>query len=100
MHLPASSALRPARIGPDQRACARAGHPNDGDCFSGEKMSASSPNGWGPSMTHGSAIARDTGAVLSIEPGARVVGGTCDHCGEPMTRVPGFIYEDDDAFAV
>lgn len=38
--------------------------------------------------------------MLEIEPGAKVVEGTCDHCGQPMTRVTGFVHRDGDACAV
>ncbi|OYO03864.1 hypothetical protein [Enemella evansiae] len=38
--------------------------------------------------------------MLEIEPGAKVVEATCEHCGEPMTRVTGFIYRDGDAYAI
>lgn len=37
---------------------------------------------------------------LEIEDGPQVVETTCDHCGEPMTRVTGFIYRGGDAYAV
>jgi hypothetical protein len=38
--------------------------------------------------------------MLKIEPGAKVVSSTCEHCGEPMTRITGFVYKDADAHAV
>jgi hypothetical protein len=38
--------------------------------------------------------------MLEIEPGARVVAGVCDHCGEPMSRVTGFVHRNGDAYAV
>ncbi|MDQ0260240.1 hypothetical protein J2W20_002144 [Sinomonas atrocyanea] len=38
--------------------------------------------------------------MLEIEPGAKVVEGTCDHCGQPMTRVTGFVHRDGCAYAV
>jgi hypothetical protein len=38
--------------------------------------------------------------VLEIEPGAKVVEGSCDHCGQPMTRVTAFVFRDTDAYAV
>ena len=38
--------------------------------------------------------------MLEIEPGAKVVESTCHHCGQPMTRVTGFVYRDGDAHAV
>ena len=38
--------------------------------------------------------------MLEIEPGEQVVEGTCDHCGEPMTRVTGFVHAGGDAHAI
>ena len=38
--------------------------------------------------------------MLEIEPDPKVVEGTCDHCGGPMTRVTSFVYRDGDAYAV
>ncbi|UOQ88581.1 hypothetical protein MUN74_15095 [Agromyces endophyticus] len=38
--------------------------------------------------------------MLEIEPGGDVVEATCDHCGQPMTRVTGFVYQDGDAHAI
>lgn len=38
--------------------------------------------------------------MLQIEPGSEVIEATCDHCGQPMTRVAGFIREDSDAHAI
>jgi len=37
---------------------------------------------------------------LTIEPGATVVPGVCDHCHEPMTRITGFIHQGGDAHAI
>lgn len=37
---------------------------------------------------------------MDIEPGADVVEATCRHCGEPMTRVRGFVHRDGDAYAI
>lgn len=39
-------------------------------------------------------------AALEIEPGSKVVDGTCDHCGQPMTRVTSFVTQHGDAHAV
>ena len=38
--------------------------------------------------------------MLEIEDGAKVVHGTCDHCGEPMTRVTGYVNKNGGTYAV
>jgi hypothetical protein len=38
--------------------------------------------------------------VLELEPDAKVVHATCEHCGQPMTRVTGFVRRDGEAYAV